>query len=154
MWAKRALVKPLRMWRGRRVRRWMAISTPSRWCFVVCSQSRPTISKFCATVCKNSNSTTRQFRICPNHPGRWVSAFVVGFWVCCTWKLSKSAWSANSTWPSSPQRHRCNIESCAPTVMSKWLTTRAICQPRCTSVVLKNHFSSSASSRQRTTRVH
>jgi GTP-binding protein LepA len=28
---------------------------------------------------------------------RWALAFVAAFWVCCTWKLCRSAWSANMT---------------------------------------------------------
>ena len=37
-----------------------------------------------------------------NAPSRWASASAAASSDCCTWRSSRSGWSANSTWTSSP----------------------------------------------------
>lgn len=44
--------------------------------------------------------------------------FRCGFWGCCTWKSCRSAWSASSTWTSSPPRHRWSMRSNSATARS------------------------------------
>ena len=43
------------------------------------------------------------------------SAFAAGSWACCTWRSSRSGWSASTTSTSSPPRRRCASASCAAT---------------------------------------
>ena len=40
----------------------------------------------------------------PESPGALALGFASVSLVCCTWRSSKSAWNASSTWPSSPLR--------------------------------------------------
>ena len=49
------------------------------------------------TLIKPGSSTTPRCITSPRCRKRWVLVFAAAFWVCCTWKLCKSAWSASLT---------------------------------------------------------
>ena len=59
---------------------------------------------------KAASSTTRP---CPSRrktPWRWASASAAAFWGFCTWRSSRSGWSGNTTWTSSPPRPTSSIK--------------------------------------------
>ena len=47
---------------------------------------------------ENSSSTTRPCSTNPRPATRWASVSAWASWACCTWRWSRSAWSASSTW--------------------------------------------------------
>ena len=72
---------------------------------------RPT----CATRWTSCGSTTRRSRASPRRRRRWASASAAASWACCTWRSSRSGWSANTTWTSSPRRRPCVSAACSRT---------------------------------------
>ena len=57
-----------------------------------------------ATPWRSSTSTTPRSASSPRARWRWASASGAASWACCTWRSSRSGWSASSTWTSSRRR--------------------------------------------------
>ena len=83
--------------RARATSRCPASGRRSRWCSAACSRSTPPISRTCAPPWASCASTT------PASPTRWrppprsASASAAASSACCTWRSSRSGWSASST---------------------------------------------------------
>ncbi len=69
----------------------------SRRCLRACTPPKPTSTTPCATPWKNSSSMIRHCVTSPRCRKPWALAFAAAFWVCCTWKSCKSAWSVSLT---------------------------------------------------------
>ena len=52
----------------------------------------------CARRWKSCDSTIRHFSLSPRVRSRWASVSAAVFSACCTWRSSRSDWSANSIW--------------------------------------------------------
>ncbi len=82
---------------GSATRRCPASRKSSRRCLPVSTRPRPTSTMPCAMPSKSSSSTMPRCSTSPKSPRRWALGSAVAFWVCCTWKSCRSAWSASST---------------------------------------------------------
>ena len=67
----------------------------------VFNPSKPTSTKTCGLRSKNCSSTMPRSRSSPKVRWRWASASAADFSDCCTWRSSRNASTANSTWTSS-----------------------------------------------------
>ena len=79
--------------------------------FAGLTRSTRTSTRSCARRWKSFASTTRHFSSSPKVRSRWASASAADFSACCTWKSSRSGWSANTTSTSSPPRRACATRS-------------------------------------------
>ena len=70
----------------------------SRWCSPGCSRSTATTSRTSASRSRSSSSTTRRSPTRPSRRARSGSGSAAGSSACCTWRSSRSASSASSTW--------------------------------------------------------
>ena len=76
-----------------------ATATRSRWSSPGCSPSTATTSRTCATRWRSSSSTTPRSPTRRRRPGPSASGSAAASSACCTWRSSRSASSASSTWP-------------------------------------------------------
>ena len=65
------------------------------WYFAAFIRRTARIMRRCAMRWKNCSSTTLPSPMSRKPPARLASASGAAFWGCCTWKLFRSAWSAN-----------------------------------------------------------
>jgi translation elongation factor EF-G len=66
-------------------------------CLPAFIRRKPANTNRCAMRWKSSSSMMRLCITSLKSAKRWVLAFAAAFWACCTWRLSRSGWSANST---------------------------------------------------------
>ena len=84
----------------------------------------------CARRSRSSISTTPRSASSRRTRSRWAPASASASWACCTWRSSRSAWSASSTWISSRPRRPSSTASRSPTAAARSTsTTRRSCRP-------------------------
>ena len=104
-----------RAWTTPRRSRCRATARYSPWCSAASTPRTARTTRTCGTRWKNCSSTTRHSPLSRRPPWRWASASAAASWGFCTWRSSRSAWSANTTWTSSPPRRASSTTSRRPT---------------------------------------
>ncbi len=81
----------------RRARSCPALKTSSRWSSPASTPWTRTSTRCCATLSKSCASTTRRSSSSRKARSRWASASAAAFSACCTWRSSRSGWSASTS---------------------------------------------------------